>query len=216
MEFRLMDEADFSELVGLMVKAFFPSTLYTWAAPDEGERLAILKAMFRYRVWGWLADAREVQLALEDGHIVGSATWLQPGAAAAPAGRPSLDAVFAGLDPAVVERWLQFQQVIEAQEKNILQPAWELAPIAVLPERQRKNIGASLINKKLAEIDVAGLPCYLCTQDRINVTFYEHFGFRRETEILIAEGGPVSYTMKRDGPFKSTAVSNTLYLSYEV
>ncbi|MDR2759943.1 MAG: GNAT family N-acetyltransferase [Spirochaetaceae bacterium] len=198
MEFRLMDKADFNETVGLMVKAFFSSTLYTWAAPDEGERLKILSSMFRYRVRSWLEDSREVQLALEDGQIIGSATWLQPKTAPVQPGRSSMDEVFIGLDPRVVERWSKFQPVIEAQEKDILQPAWELAPIAVLPEMQRKKIGATLINKKLAAIDAMGLPCYICTQDRINLAFYEHLGFRKEGERLIAEGGPVSYTMKRD------------------
>ncbi|MFP3091354.1 GNAT family N-acetyltransferase [Treponema sp. TIM-1] len=200
MEFRLMDEADFNEIVGLMVKAFFPSTLYTWAAPDEKERLKILSAMFRYRVRGWLEDAREVQLVLEDGQIVGSATWIRPRTTPPPANGPSLDEVFAGLDPAVVERWSKFQAIIEAQEKNIIPLAWELAPIAVLPEKQHKKIGSALINKKLAAIDAEGLPCYLCTQDRINLTIYERFGFKKQEELLIVEGGPVSYTMKREVP----------------
>ncbi|MDR2631709.1 MAG: GNAT family N-acetyltransferase [Spirochaetaceae bacterium] len=197
MEFRLMDETDFNEVVGLMVKAFFPSTLYTWVAPDQEERHKILTAMFRYRVRGWIEEGREVQLALEGGRVVGSATWLQP-TTAVPQPRGSLEEVIAGLSPLVVERWSLFQPVIEAQEKAILQPAWELAPIAVLPEMQGKKIGAALINQQLSLLDHAGLPCYLCTQDRNNLAIYERFGFRKEGELLIAPGGPMSHTMKRD------------------
>jgi GNAT superfamily N-acetyltransferase len=200
MEFRLMDKGDFNEVVGLMVRAFFPSTLYTWAAPDEEQRLKILSAMFRYRVRDWLENSREIQLALEDGRIVGSATWLKPRTAPPPPGGGPPEEVFRGLDPAVVERWSQFQRIIEAQEGTILPAAWELAPIAVLPERQGRKIGAALINRKIAFLDAEGLPCYLCTQDRINLGVYERFGFREVSEVLIAEGGPVSYTMKREAP----------------
>jgi ribosomal protein S18 acetylase RimI-like enzyme len=181
-------------------------------APDEAERLKILSGMFRYRVRGWLTDSREVQLVLEDGHIVGSATWLKPqlGLESAlelglappppqPGGGPP-EEVFSGLDRAVVERWSKFQRIIEAQEQDIIPTAWELAPIAVLPEMQRKKIGAALLTKKLAVLDAAGLPCCLCTQDRINLSFYERFGFRKAAELLITEDGPVSYSMKRDPP----------------
>jgi GNAT superfamily N-acetyltransferase len=198
MEFRRMNEGDFDGVLKLMVKAFFSSTLYTWAAADEGERLKILDAMFRCRIRGWLEDSREVELALEGGHIVGSATWLEV-AAAPQSGGPSLDAVFDGWGATAAERWSKFQAVIETQEKNMVPPAWELAPIAVLPEKQGKKIGAALITKKLALIDAAGLPCYLCTQDRKNLAIYERFGFRKQGELFISEGGPVSYTMKREG-----------------
>jgi predicted N-acetyltransferase YhbS len=198
MEFRLMNQGDFDEVANLLVRAFFSSTLYTWVAAEEGERLKILAAIFQYRIRLWLEDGREVELALEDGQIVGSATWIGPAAANPPAGGRAMDGVLAGLSPSAAKRWSQFQPVIETQEKNIPQPAWELAPIAVLPEKQGKKIGAALIYKKLALIDAAGLPCYLCTQDRINLTIYERFGFKKDGEILIAEGGPVSYAMKRE------------------
>ncbi|MDR1566080.1 MAG: GNAT family N-acetyltransferase [Treponema sp.] len=202
MEFRLMAKADFEGVVDLMVRVFFHSTLYTWAARDEKERLKILNAMFRFRVAGWLESSLETELALEEGRIVASATWHPPQNESAKPGnaRRSMDEVFAGLAPEVVERWSQFRPVIEAQEKNIIQPAWELAPIAVLPEKQGKKIGSALITRKLAALDAAGLPCYLCTQDRINLAIYGRFGFRKIEEILIAPGGPVSYTMVREAP----------------
>ncbi|MDR2618534.1 MAG: hypothetical protein LBC62_06660, partial [Treponema sp.] len=147
MEFRLMVETDFEGIVDLMVRAFFHSTLYTWAARDEKERLKILKAMFRHRAAGWLERSLETELALEEGRIVASATWVPPQDESAKPGnaRRSMDEVFAGLDPEVVERWSKFGPVIEAQEKTIVQPAWELAPIAVLPEKQGKKIGSALI-----------------------------------------------------------------------
>jgi GNAT superfamily N-acetyltransferase len=110
-----------------------------------------------------------------------------------------MDEVFKGLSPEVAERWMVFQAIIEAQEKNIPPLTWELAPIAIAPEAQGRKIGSKLITKKLEEIDRAGLPCFLATQDRINLEIYGHFGFKKLDEIPIAPGGPISYGMLRAG-----------------
>jgi ribosomal protein S18 acetylase RimI-like enzyme len=196
-EFRMMEDGDFGEIVALMAEGFFHSTLYTWAAPDEGERMKILNAMFRHRVSSWLGGSCQTELAL-DGHIiVGSATWVPPHGDEQP-GKGSLDEVFKGLSPGVVERWLKFQRIIEAQDKSIPQPFWDLAPIAVSPEAQGRGIGSQLLRRKLREIDRAAQPCFLATQDRINLGIYERFGFKKIDEILVAPGGPVSYSMLRE------------------
>jgi GNAT superfamily N-acetyltransferase len=196
----MMEKTDFSDVVNLMEKAFFHSTLYTWAAPDEEERRKILSAMFRFRVRGWIERSLETELAVDAGVITGSATWIPPRYKDDPPKIPrSMAEVYAGIDPAVTERWLTFQPIIEAQEKIVIHPAWELAPIAILPEKQGKKIGSSLINRKLALIDKAGLPCYIFTQDKINLAIYERFGFKTIEAIPIAEDGPVSYSMIREG-----------------
>jgi GNAT superfamily N-acetyltransferase len=204
----MMEVGDFDEIIALMVKGFFHSTLYTWAAPDEGERLQILGAMFRHRVRSWLESAYQTELALEGSIIVGSATWVPPhgdernppapSAGAANQTSPS-DEVFKGLSPGVVTRWLKFQPVIEAQTRAIPQGCWDLAPIAVSPEAQGRGIGAGLLRRKLKEIDQAAQPCFLATQDRGNLEIYEHFGFKRIDEIPVAPGGPVSYSLLRAG-----------------
>jgi ribosomal protein S18 acetylase RimI-like enzyme len=198
-EFRMMEEGDFGEITELMVRSFFHSTLYTWIAPDEEERLRILNNMFRYRVRSWLSGAVITELALERGTIVGSATWVPPrDAERSGADQTSPPAgVFEGLSPGVVERWLQFQPVIEAQEKTIPQPCWDLAPIAVSPEAQGRGIGSLLLRRKLREIDGACQAAFLATQDRNNLGIYEHFGFRKIDEIPIVPGGPVSFSMFR-------------------
>ncbi|GHV80058.1 GCN5-like N-acetyltransferase [Spirochaetia bacterium] len=199
-EFRMMNEGDFDEIVALMVKGFFHSTLYTWAAPDETERLKILNSMFRHRVSSWPKGAFQTELALDGDKIVGSSTWVPPHIDDKPgngSGHRSLDEVLKGLSPEVVERWMKFQPVIEAQDKTIPQPFWDLAPIAVAPEAQGKGIGSQLLWRKLKEIDQAAQPCFLATQDRINLGIYERFGFKKIDEILVAPGGPVSYSMLR-------------------
>jgi hypothetical protein len=53
-----------------------------------------------------------------------------------------------------------------------------LAPIAVLPKSWGKGVASTPINKKLKEIDEARLPCFLGTQDKVNVAIYEKFAFQ--------------------------------------
>jgi ribosomal protein S18 acetylase RimI-like enzyme len=151
-----------------------------------------------------LEGAYQTELALEGGKIVGSATGVppqgeeKPGKGSGHRSEGALDEVFKGLSPGVVERWMKCQPIIEAQEKTLPQPFWDLAPIAVSPEAQGRGIGSQLLRRKLREIDQACLPCFVATQDRGNLGIYERFGFKKIDEIPIAPDGPVSYSMLRE------------------
>jgi predicted N-acetyltransferase YhbS len=76
-------------------------------------------------------------------------------------------------------------------------PFWSLAPIAVLPEERGKGIARELILRKLPEFDAAGLPCFLGTQDRINLTIYGNYGFNLIREDPVAPSEIIHYTMLR-------------------
>jgi ribosomal protein S18 acetylase RimI-like enzyme len=196
-----MKEDDFDEILRLMTAGFTHSTLYTWAAPDMEERIPFLQAMFRHRIRSWLESPHEVELALtDDGKIAASATWDPPKNSAKDeksGGNRSMDDIFAGRSPALIEKWSKFQPVIEAQHHSLPGSFWSLAPIVVAPEEQGKGIASLLLRKKLAEIDAAALPCFLATQDRVNLLIYERFGFKKTAEIPIAEG-ITSYSMVRE------------------
>jgi ribosomal protein S18 acetylase RimI-like enzyme len=204
MQFRKMQENDFDEILALMTAGFTHSTLYTWAAPDMTERLSFLEAMFRRRIRSWLDSAFEVELAVtDDGRIAASATWEPPkGNGTAPklnetarSANP-LDEVFAGRSPELVKKWSKFQPIIESQHHSLSGSFWSLAPIVVAPAEKGKGIASLLIRKKLAEIDAAVLPCFLATQDKVNLLIYERFGFTKIEEIFIDEG-ILSYSMVR-------------------
>jgi GNAT superfamily N-acetyltransferase len=196
-----MKEDDFDEILRLMTAGFTHSTLYTWAAPDMEERVPFLQAMFRRRIRSWLESPYEVELALTDtGKIAASATWEPPKNNAEgekSSGGHSMDEVFAGRSPALIEKWSKFQPVIEAQHHSLAGRFWSLAPIVVAPEEQGKGIASLLLKRKLAGIDAAALPCFLATQDTVNLLIYERFGFKKTAEIPIAEGIS-SYSMVRD------------------
>ncbi len=56
-------------------------------------------------------------------------------------------------------------------------PHWHLGPVAVLPGRQRRGIGAKLIEHFCEHVDRLGAAGYLETGSRENVRFYGRFGF---------------------------------------
>ena len=54
---------------------------------------------------------------------------------------------------------------------------WYLSPIGVDLEHQRKGYGGLLIRSMLKRIDNDGLPCFLETQNPVNVEIYKKFDF---------------------------------------
>jgi predicted GNAT family N-acyltransferase len=97
------------------------------------------------------------------------------------------------------ERFMAFVKIlIQAREQTIQQPFWSLAPIAVLPKSRGKGVASALINKKLKEIDKSSPPCFLGTQDKVNVAIYEKFSFQKLREDLVSSD-ITHYTMIRHG-----------------
>ena len=60
-----------------------------------------------------------------------------------------------------------------------------LAPMAVLPRRQRQGIGSMLMERFCMEVDACQATAYLETDLDKNVRFYERFGFKVVAESKI-------------------------------
>ena len=58
------------------------------------------------------------------------------------------------------------------------EPHWYLWALGVSPESRNRGIGGALLDPVLTDADMTGDPCYLETQTRENVAFYEKRGFR--------------------------------------
>jgi GNAT superfamily N-acetyltransferase len=71
-----------------------------------------------------------------------------------------------------------------------------MGPIAVRPEAQGKGAASALLRKRLAEIDGAGLPCLLGTQDKKNLAIYNHYGFKLVRKDPLVEN-VFTYAMTR-------------------
>jgi GNAT superfamily N-acetyltransferase len=187
---------DLDEAVALLTAAFADRPFYRYIAPDPAERRGFLGLNFRLRLEHGLEAAR-IDRAVLDGRIAGLAVWTPP-AEAPPPEDHALEEALAAFSPGLRERFFGFlRTLMAARDAVIRQPYWSLAPIAVLPEKQGTGIASALIRKKLADIDAAGQPCFLATQDAENLAIYSRYGFQKVREDPLA-GGLTHYTMIRD------------------
>jgi N-acetylglutamate synthase-like GNAT family acetyltransferase len=196
-----MEQADFDEVISLLVSVFLDRPFYRYLAPDEKERRTFLITNFRQRISQGFG-VNDIDLALTGQTIAGTAVWIPP-ARDKPlkTASPSPEEAFAEFSPALKERFFAFLHILHsAQEKAVQGPFWSLAPIAVLPQEQRKGIASALLRKKLKEIDAENIPCFLGTQDRINMVIYERFGFHKIREDPLIQTNIIHYTMLRGNP----------------
>jgi ribosomal protein S18 acetylase RimI-like enzyme len=77
-------------------------------------------------------------------------------------------------------------------------PHWYLGLLAVAPERQGRGHASSLLRPVLERIQREGLPCYLETHKQVNVSLYEHFGFRVVERVEVPESGLLQWCMVKD------------------
>jgi GNAT superfamily N-acetyltransferase len=211
-DIKVMGPEHIDEAVSLLVSAFQDRPFYRYIAPEKSERLEFLALNFRLRlehslglgeivsvrkVTGFV-DRHEIDLAFPDRRIAGIAVWAPPVKTPPPEDH-SMEEALAVFSPGLRERFFGFlRTLMAARDQAISQPYWSLAPIAVLPEAQGAGIASALIRKKLAEIDALSLPCFLGTQDAVNVEIYARYGFRKVREDPLGPG--IShYTMIRPG-----------------
>ena len=69
--------------------------------------------------------------------------------------------------------------------KQISEPHWYLALIAVKPEFQGRGYSSQLLKPMIKRIQNQGLPIYLETNNLKNVSLYEHFNFKVVEELMI-------------------------------
>jgi ribosomal protein S18 acetylase RimI-like enzyme len=69
--------------------------------------------------------------------------------------------------------------------------------MGVLPDKQGKGIGKQLMTKALQIADDNKMPCYLETQNKKNVSFYESFGFTVVSDKQLPKGGLQNWGMLR-------------------
>jgi GNAT superfamily N-acetyltransferase len=169
------------EAAALLVSAFVERPFYHYLAPDPVERREFLALNFRLRLEHSL-ETGHIDGAVQDGRIAGLAVWIPP-ADAPPPEDHSLEEAFSGFSQGLRDRFFGFLRVLTAaRDQAVRQPYWSLAPIAVLPERQGAGIASALIRKKLTEIDAVSQPCFLGTQDEVNLAIYARYGFEKVRE----------------------------------
>jgi ribosomal protein S18 acetylase RimI-like enzyme len=78
-------------------------------------------------------------------------------------------------------------------------PHWYLGLLAVAPGHQGRGHASALMRPVLEKVKRQNLPCYLETHKQINVSMYEHFGFRVVEQIEVPDSGILQWCMVKEG-----------------
>jgi GNAT superfamily N-acetyltransferase len=164
-------------LAGVLTRAFYEEPNFKYMIPDEQARLSHLPEFFRVAI-------RASQLCGEiytTQTVDGGALWICPERALTPwrmawTGFPSMPF---SLGWANYSRWFELgTRLEEVRDRVAKEPHWYLMALGVEPAKQRRRIGARLIQPILSRADSERLLCYLETFNEKNLPFYKRHGFR--------------------------------------
>lgn len=185
------------DAIAVTSRAFWPDPLFGFFArtPEQEKRLlpiflgALLRdALGHGEVWG----------AIDKETILGSASWLPPGATP----RSSLREmkIYLACARALVtgrNRRTGISLLNAVEHEHPSEPHWYLALLGVEPTHQGQGLGRLLLEPVLKRCDTEIEPAYLETQKPENLPFYERFGFRVLKEVSVP-GSPPVWLMWRD------------------
>jgi len=193
---RPVERNDLGELSAVVARAFEDDPLYEWFLPSPASRVAkataLSAAMFRPLL---PVDYFEMYTTPE---LSGVAIWAGPEKWEPPT-MAMLGAVPSMLRAAGLRSAGRMMGAMGALKKaHPKEPHWYLMGLATDPPKQRTGVGTALVNPMLERCDSEHLGAYLETQKRINVPYYERFGFRVTGELDLKNNGPHLWLMWRD------------------
>jgi ribosomal protein S18 acetylase RimI-like enzyme len=172
----------------LFARAFQDDPLMRYAIPDAGQRLRVLPGLIGLNVC-YGCRYGEVYATSD---YTGAAVWLPPGQTVYSLRRM----LRAGMFVAPLRMpWPMLQRLasVEARARALHEryapgPHWYLSQLGVEPVCQRQGIATRLVRPILARIDSVALPCYLETENVVNVAVYQRYGFRVVAEDAVPNG----------------------------
>ena len=169
-----------------------PWTRWTVDADRHGERIEALQRLAMERL---ALPFGEVWVACEGLVIVGVAMWMPPNVEV-PAD------VLLGVDPIQEElegARHEASRTAEAAAAHLrpAEPHYFLGTVGVRRNRQRRGIGAALLQPVLGRAVAEAAWVYLETSTLENVAFYERLGFTVTGEQEIPDAGPHVWAMMR-------------------
>jgi ribosomal protein S18 acetylase RimI-like enzyme len=178
-------------------RAFVEDPLIRYVVADDHKR-----SKLTHELYGGI-----IRYALLYGHayttasIAGAACWLPPGQSS-----PTLLRMLrAGMLKIPLRLgWKGYQRLnaFEAQaqahhKRHAPGPHWYLWALGVDPAHQGKGLGGALLRPVLARADAEAMPCYLETQNRKNLPFYEQHGFQVSEQKEVFKNAVTTWAMLR-------------------
>ena len=178
-------------------RAFCPDPLFGFFARDAVQEHRVLPVFLGAMLRDSLSDG-EVWVARRDGVVIGSASWIPPGAM--PRSRSRENRITRACASALLtgrNRRRGLRLLAEVDGRHPTEPHWYLALLGVDPKWQGHGGGGALLAPMLERCDREVTPAYLETQKIENLAFYERFGFR-VTDTVELPGTPPVWLMWRD------------------
>ncbi len=193
-----LPEPSFQKAVDVLTRAFWEYELTVYAFPDEIRRQEIVPSYLAH--------------ALRRGMIFGSVLTTSPDVEGLAIWTRSDSS--SGEQPlALQEEWRNLSQRFREDEmsrilnfrsfcksnRDRLAPKqyMYLSSLAVDPEKQGHGYCSKTVRPVFEYLDRIGLPCYLETQCRENVSVYEHYGFEVLSESTIPNSDVKHWDMVR-------------------
>jgi ribosomal protein S18 acetylase RimI-like enzyme len=183
-----------TQVVDILVSAFYLDPTWMWAFPDPD-----LRAEQHRRVWTILVESalHYPWVWLTEGNTATS-VWIPPGGVdLSEEGGVALErAVNEILGPdagRVMEGMERFEQ---ARPHDV--PHYYLTLIGTNTANRGHGYGLGLLADNLRHIDQERMPCYLEASNPANVDLYGRHGFEVVGSITMPSGGPEVATMWRD------------------
>jgi len=192
---RPLTPGDLDPVGAALGRAFADDPVMTYLTPKlsddaRGRKLARFfraEAKQRARSAGvWTASANE-----------GAAVWAPPGRWRTTV-RDGLGLALPILRAAGPRAIASLGVLARMEKVHPVEPHWYLAILGTDPVHQGKGIGAALLAPVLERCDTEGVPAYLESSKAANVPYYERFGWRVTSELVLPKGGPTLYLMWRD------------------
>jgi ribosomal protein S18 acetylase RimI-like enzyme len=176
--------ADADRAVAVIVLAFGADPAARWTYPDPHDYVTHFPAMVRAFGGGAFAAGTAHRV----GQFAGAALWLPPGL------HPDDAAMQATLERSVPAARLRDIGVVFERMRghHPREPHWYLPLIGVDPAHQNRGHGAALLRHALAQCDRDGVPAYLESSNRANVSLYERHGFVVLDTIQVGSSPPIS------------------------
>lgn len=175
-------------------RAFYNDPPTRWVFPDDQRRTMVLESLFNlYMQKLWFRHGE----CLTTNDYSGAATWLPPGGS--DVGLMQQIMLIPGMAVRArfaLGRLLRAVDVLESNHPK--EPHFYLPFAGVIPERQGKGIGGTLLTPVLERCDREQLPAYLEASSPINRRLYERHGFKMTEEISFADDAPPLWRMWRN------------------
>lgn len=174
--------------VACIVAAFITDPLARFATPSPHDYLRAAPLVTRE----FAGASFEQGTAYVSADFCGAALWLPPGVHPNEEG---LERVFRQY--AKAEHLDHLLATFEKMgESHPVEPHWYLPMIGVEPNAQNRGLGQALMRHALARCDQEGVPAYLESSNRRNISLYERHGFEVMGQIQVG-AGPVITPMLR-------------------